>query len=133
MKKKIAIATALLGCQLFTLAAGAVAPGNDDKGHKYADQRINALLLAPLSKIAQGEPGGMVPNGLPYVPPDQSQASGGPSSKRHGAGRGRHSSSRKHGSSGHRKRSISSGMSRGGEAAPSASENTCCAPSAGGM
>jgi hypothetical protein len=133
MKKKMAIAAALLGCQLFTLAAGAAGAGNYGKGEISADQRINTLLLSPLAKIAQGESTGTIPNGLPYVPPDESQASGGSSMKRHGVGRGRHSSRRKHGAAGHRKRSISSGLRGGGEAAASQAGNTCCAPGASGM
>ena len=83
MKNKVAIATALLACQL--IATAAFARGD-------ADKRIDNLLQTPLKKIAQMD---AVPNGLPYVPPteaDGSDASAASTSKHKRGGRGKRSS-----------------------------------------
>jgi hypothetical protein len=121
MKIKIAVAAAILGCQLCALSACA-------RGE--ADKRIDTLLLAPLSQIAQMDGAG-VPNGLPYVPPDERQADGGggASFERKASSRAKRGGSHKHGGK-HKKRlgasrKHSTAAALGGQASE---PESCCAP-----
>jgi hypothetical protein len=128
MKNTMAIVALLLGCQVMTCAA-ALAYGDNDKS-------IDALLQAPLQKIAQGD---MSTMDSAYVAPDSGDGAAettdppGAKAKRKRANHGAAAYKRKHAPKGKYKRRLSSGMRSGSQAVSGSTGNTCCASPSSGM